>query len=70
MRITEGELKADIAYVASGVPTISFPGVDSWRVVVPVLRELNVNDGEGRVRFRRRDQCRPLHESNLNASQR
>ncbi len=42
IRITEGELKSDIAYVASGIPTISFPGVDSWRVVIPALREFNV----------------------------
>ena len=36
-RITEGELKADVATRLSGVPTVSFPGVASWRVVLPVL---------------------------------
>ncbi len=39
-RITEGELKADVAYRLSGVPTLSFPGVASWRVVLPVLQAL------------------------------
>ena len=39
-RITEGELKADIAYRLSGIPTVSFPGVDSWRRVVPILQAL------------------------------
>ncbi|MCR9293452.1 MAG: phage/plasmid primase, P4 family [bacterium] len=39
-RITEGELKADVAFRLTGVPTISFPGVASWRVVLPVLEEL------------------------------
>ena len=39
-RITEGELKADVATRLSGVPTVSFPGVASWRVVLPVLQAL------------------------------
>jgi hypothetical protein len=41
-RITEGELKADVAYRLSSVPTLSFPGVASWRVVLPVLQALGV----------------------------
>jgi hypothetical protein len=41
VRITEGELKADIAFALSGVPTISFPGADMWSQVIPVLRELS-----------------------------
>lgn len=41
-RITEGELKADVAHRLSGVPTLSFPGVASWRVVLPVLQALGV----------------------------
>ena len=40
VRITEGELKADVAYRLSGVPTVSFPGVASWRTVLPVLQAL------------------------------
>jgi hypothetical protein len=40
VRITEGELKADVSYRLSGVPTVSFPGVDLWRVVLPVLQDL------------------------------
>lgn len=42
VRITEGELKADVATRLSGIPTISFPGVTSWRTVVPVLHDLRV----------------------------
>lgn len=40
VRITEGELKADVAYAISGVPTISFAGVDNWKSVIPVLKTL------------------------------
>lgn len=40
VRITEGALKADIAHVLSGVPTIGLPGVTSWRPALPILREL------------------------------
>lgn len=40
VRVTEGELKADIATRLSGVPTVSAPGVTSWACVEPVLREL------------------------------
>lgn len=39
IRITEGELKADIATVLSGILTISFPGVGSWRLVLPIIKE-------------------------------
>ncbi|MDA1054805.1 MAG: DUF3854 domain-containing protein [Planctomycetota bacterium] len=41
-RITEGEFKADVATALSGIPTISFPGVTSWRTVLPVLKTLQV----------------------------
>ncbi len=40
IRITEGELKADIATVLSGTPTISIPGILSWRMAIPVLKSL------------------------------
>jgi len=40
VRVTEGELKADIAIALSGVPTISAPGINNWRLVVPVLHAL------------------------------
>jgi Protein of unknown function (DUF3987)/Domain of unknown function (DUF3854) len=40
IRLTEGELKADIATVRSGIPTISAPGVGNWELAVPVLQEL------------------------------
>jgi hypothetical protein len=34
VRITEGELKGDVATDLSGVPTISSPGVTSWRAAL------------------------------------
>ncbi len=40
VRLTEGELKADVATVLSGVPTVSAPGVTNWHLAVPVLRSL------------------------------
>jgi DNA primase len=40
IRLTEGELKADVATVLSGVLTISVPGVAMWRKVLPVLKAL------------------------------
>src|SRR5205807_10175402 len=40
VRITEGELKADVATALSGVLTISVPGVSAWRGALPVLRTL------------------------------
>lgn len=39
-RVTEGELKADIAYHRSGIPTLSMPGVNNQSGVVDVLNEL------------------------------
>lgn len=40
VRVTEGELKADIATERSGVPTISIPGVTMWERALPVLHKL------------------------------
>jgi hypothetical protein len=40
IRLTEGELKADVATVLSGVLTISVPGVAMWRKVLPVFEAL------------------------------
>ena len=40
VRLTEGELKADVASARSGVWTISIPGVQSWSLAVPVLKEM------------------------------
>ena len=40
MRVTEGELKADVATHLSGILTISVPGVSAWRGVIPALAEL------------------------------
>jgi hypothetical protein len=40
VRLTEGELKADIATVLSRHLTIAIPGVSTWRPALPVLRKL------------------------------
>ena len=40
VRLTEGELKADVATALSGILTISIPGVSTWRPVLPVINEL------------------------------
>jgi hypothetical protein len=41
-RLTEGELKADVATALSGLPTISAPGVGNWQLAIPVLQALGV----------------------------
>jgi hypothetical protein len=41
VRVTEGELKADIATALSGMLTLSLPGVAHWAAVVPVLAGLH-----------------------------
>lgn len=40
VRLTEGELKADVVQVRTDLPTISVPGVTNWRPALPVLKEL------------------------------
>lgn len=40
VRVTEGELKADIASALSQLPTISVPGINQWRLAIPVLKRL------------------------------
>ena len=40
VRITEGELKADVAFVLSGVPTICIPGAGAWRSALEPVRAL------------------------------
>jgi len=40
VRVTEGELKADVATNLSGILTVSVPGVSAWRGVIPVLAGL------------------------------
>jgi hypothetical protein len=39
-RLTEGELKADVATALSGMLSFSVPGASSWRKALPVLRAL------------------------------
>jgi hypothetical protein len=40
IRMTEGELKADVATVLTGILTLSIPGVSAWRAVIRVLEQL------------------------------
>ena len=40
VRITEGEIKADIATLRTGILTLSIPGANQWRSVLPVLEHL------------------------------
>jgi len=41
VRLTEGELKADIIQALTGLPTVSIPGVNSWQAALAVLKTLN-----------------------------
>jgi hypothetical protein len=43
VRLTEGELKADVALVLTGLPTVSAPGMTAWRLTVPVLKALGAH---------------------------
>lgn len=43
VRLTEGELKADLATAYTGTLTISVPGVSSWRAGIDAIRELPVS---------------------------
>jgi hypothetical protein len=40
VRLTEGELKADVATALAGMLTVSTPGVSSWRAALEVARSL------------------------------
>jgi hypothetical protein len=40
VRLTEGELKSDVATVLSGTLTIALPGVSMWRQGLPVVQTL------------------------------
>lgn len=40
VRITEGELKADVVAALDGLPTIAAPGVTNWRPCVEVIKAL------------------------------
>lgn len=43
VRLTEGELKSDVAAVLGGLLTVSIPGVQSWRKAPSVLKSLGVS---------------------------
>lgn len=40
VRITEGELKADVATCLSGIPTIGVPGISNWKQAPNICSEL------------------------------
>lgn len=40
VRITEGELKADVAFALSGIPTVSIPGAGAWKSALEPVRAL------------------------------
>ena len=40
VRLTEGELKADLAFVLGDLPALSVPGVGNWKPALDVLRGL------------------------------
>ncbi|MCI0462086.1 MAG: DUF3854 domain-containing protein [Gemmataceae bacterium] len=40
VRVTEGELKADIIQARTGVPTLSIPGAGNWRGCLDTLKQL------------------------------
>jgi hypothetical protein len=40
VRLTEGEIKSDVATFLSGLPTVSAPGVSKWPLAIPVLKAL------------------------------
>jgi hypothetical protein len=42
LRVTEGALKADVAYVLSGLPTVGVPGVGNWKNVPSLLKSAGV----------------------------
>lgn len=43
VRITEGELKADLATASTRTLTLSVPGVSTWQSALEVIREMGVN---------------------------
>jgi hypothetical protein len=43
IRFTEGELKADVATILSGIPTISAPGISNWQLGIPILKALGAH---------------------------
>jgi hypothetical protein len=40
VRVTEGPIKADIAFLKSGLPTIAVAGVSCWAPAIPLLKDL------------------------------
>jgi hypothetical protein len=40
VRLTEGELKSDVAMSLSGLPTVAIPGAANWKPCLPLLKKL------------------------------
>jgi Domain of unknown function (DUF3854) len=66
VRLTEGQLKADLATILSGIPTVGAPGVGNWRCCVPVLKDLGARTVrlafDADWRRKPKDVARPLLE--------
>jgi Domain of unknown function (DUF3854) len=66
VRLTEGQLKADLATALSGMPTAGAPGVGNWRCTLPVLKELGARTVrlafDADWRRKPKDVARPLLE--------
>jgi hypothetical protein len=43
LRVTEGELKADVCTTLDTIPTIGVPGVTQWRPAIQLLRALGAS---------------------------
>lgn len=43
VRVTEGELKADVCTTLERIPTIGVPGVTQWRDAIPLLKEMRAS---------------------------
>lgn len=52
VRVTEGELKADVATFITRIPTLSLPGVASWRRAFEALHQLAAGWGKPIVEVR------------------
>jgi len=68
IRITEGELKADIATNLTGILTVSIPGVNLWRHAIPAIKSINPqrvllafdSDKDGRTNDYRNPEGQPV----------
>ena len=54
IRITEGEIKAEIAYQETGIPTVSIAGVGSWHAGLDLIQTITKRDHEASGEWRSR----------------